>query len=159
MALKADRYEIITDVSFFMNETAERGGIAYASTAGSGSAMDQSSALVTYAVTNPSGQSPVGMLMNDMVDVDLSKYKLNEHKDEVQKGGKVCLMFEGWAVTNMIYPGITPTVKSVGYAGPSGYITTTAPTDSSGANLKCGKFLSTKDEDGYAKFYVKLPQD
>ena len=51
MALKADRHESVTDISFFMNETAERGVIVVHSTAGSGSAMDDSNALVTVPTT------------------------------------------------------------------------------------------------------------
>ena len=35
MALRPDRNEVVTDVSFFMNETAERGLIVVASSAGS----------------------------------------------------------------------------------------------------------------------------
>ena len=42
MALKPDRNEHLTDLSFFMNETGERGKIVmfYDVTAGSGAAMD-----------------------------------------------------------------------------------------------------------------------
>jgi hypothetical protein len=156
MSLKGDRNEIVTDISFFMNETATRGGIVCLSTAGSGSALDQSSALVTYAAA-VSGQVPIGMLMNDMVNVDQSKYRINVHKDEVQQGGKVCVMQKGFAVTDMITG--TPTAGQMGYLGPSGYITPTSQVvDSTGYNQKIGRFLSTKDEDGYAKFFVDLPR-
>ena len=47
MALKGNRVETISEISFFMNEVAERGGIVCMSTAGSGAALDQSAALVT----------------------------------------------------------------------------------------------------------------
>ena len=59
MALKADRHEAVTDISFFMNETAERGTVVVHSTAGSGSAMDDSNALVTIPTT-ASGTYPAG---------------------------------------------------------------------------------------------------
>ena len=55
MALKSDRHELMTDVSFFMNEVKERGFLAVLSTGGSGSAMDQSADLVTCA--SPSGKA------------------------------------------------------------------------------------------------------
>ena len=72
MALKGDRYEGMTDVSFFMNDTsAAKGGIAVLSTGGSGVALDQSKALVTYAAS-ASGNVPVGLLLNDMVNIDLT---------------------------------------------------------------------------------------
>ena len=67
MALKGDRHEFETTIDFFCNdEAAERGGIASFSTAGSGAALDQSAALVTYSATQ-SGVKPVGVLLNDMV--------------------------------------------------------------------------------------------
>jgi hypothetical protein len=157
MALKGDRVEVIQDVSFFMNETAERGGIATMSTAGSGAALDQSNALVTYAAA-PSGKVCVGMLMNDMVNIDQTRQHINWYKDEVQKGLKVRLMLEGWAVTNMIYPGATPTAGQQAYVAPSGYITNSRGIAGSTESQAVGRWLSTKDEDGYAKVYVKLPQ-
>ena len=46
MALKADRNELDVDISYFMNETAEKGQIVCISTVGSGAAMDQAGALV-----------------------------------------------------------------------------------------------------------------
>ena len=52
MALKADRNELDVDISFFMNETAEKGQIVVISTAGSGAAMDQSQSLVTVAAAS-----------------------------------------------------------------------------------------------------------
>lgn len=158
MALKGDRHEVVQDISFFMNETATRGGIASFSTAGSGAALDQSTALVTYAATI-SGTIPVGMLMNDMVNIDQTRQHINWHKDEVQKGQKVRLMLEGWAVTNMIYPGSTPTAGQTAYLAHSGYINNSEIVGASNSEeSKVGRFLSTKDEDGYAKVYVKLPQ-
>ena len=42
MALKSDRYELQTDISFFYNAgTATRGCVVVHDTAGSGAAMDQ----------------------------------------------------------------------------------------------------------------------
>ena len=40
MALKGDRYLAITEVSYFMDQVAERGGIVVLKTAGSGAALD-----------------------------------------------------------------------------------------------------------------------
>jgi hypothetical protein len=94
-----------------------------------------------------------------MVNVDLTKYHVNFQKDEVQKGGKVTVLLDGWVVTNMIYPGITPTAGQKAYVSYSGYISNAAVTDDGtiDSDLPIGRFLSTKDEDGYAKVYVKLP--
>ena len=51
MALKPDRHEVVTDISFFMNETAERGVIVVHNTAGSGAAMDDGNAVVQIPTT------------------------------------------------------------------------------------------------------------
>lgn len=152
MALKSDRYEFQTDISFFMNEVAERGGVAVLSTGGSGAAMDQSQALVTYAA-NPSGKTPIGVLLNDMVDIDLTRQHLNKYKNEIQKGSKVTMLRKGYVVTNMI-TGATPAAGDDAYVGHSGRFT---KTDINGTQSVIGVFLSSPDQDGYAKVEVNLP--
>lgn len=157
MALKNNRYELATDISFFMNEVATRGGIAVASTAGSGAALDQSAALVTYAA-NSSGQYVRGMLLNDMVNLDLTRQHLNQHKDEVQMGGKVTLGVQGWWVTNMIIG--SPAKGDIAVLCSSGNVTPISQANSftgtwnKALNPPVGKFWSTLDEDGYAKVFV-----
>ena len=165
MALKADRHEAITDISFFMNETAERGLIVVHSTAGSGSAMDDSNALVTVPTT-ASGTFPAGLLLNDMVNIDLTRQHLNQHQDEVQKGGKVTLLKEGWVVTNKLEVNSKPTVGAAAYYASSGLLSTTNPvgrddditanTIASVQDSLVGRFLSTEDADGYAKVYIDI---
>jgi len=156
MALKADRHELQTDISFFMNEVASRGGIATFSTAGSGAAMDSNKALVTY-VASPSGKIPAGLLLNDMVNIDQTRQHINWHKDEVQKGGKVTMLSIGWVVTDRVYPGVTPAVGEVAYVHHSGYISNAVVAGHSTTDLAVGRFISKKDEDGYAKVSVSLP--
>ena len=159
MALKGDRYELETTIDFFLNEVAERGGVATLSTAGSGAALDQSAALVTYNATQ-SGQVPIGILLNDMVNIDQTRQHINFHKNEVQKGGKVTLLKRGYIVTNMIDPGDTITAGQAAFVGPSGLLSNkqTGPTGPSAAGKAVGQFDSIKDEDGYAKVSVNIPQ-
>lgn len=154
MALKPYRYFVADTMDFFMDETAERGGFVVMSTVGSGEATDQGEALVTYA-TAPSGKLPVGCLMQDMVNKDLSQTHLNYFKDEVQKGGKVNIWTKGTVVTNMIYPGVTPAVNKVAYLTTSGLLTVTDT--NTHASPIVGVFLSSKDADGYAKVSFDLP--
>lgn len=149
MALRADRNELLTDVSFFMDEVAERGVVACYSTGGSGAAMDQSAALVTIKA-NPSGNTPAGMLMNDMVNKDLTQTHINYYKDEVQKGGKVRLLKSGFVVTNKAF--LSPTIGQAAYLGASGYVTPEVMP----AGTIVGRFASTKDQDGYAKVNVNI---
>ena len=156
MALKADRHELATDISFFMDEVASRGGIACISTGGSGAALDQAGAKVSY-VADASGAVPAGLLLNDMVNLDLTRQHINWHKDEVQKGGKVTLLTQGNAVTNMIYPGDTPAAGGLAYVAHSGYIAASNKDDTLGVGAVVGRFLSSKDEDGYVKVSITLP--
>ena len=159
MALKNNRYEFATDISYFMNEVASRGGIASISTVGSGAALDQSAALVTYAA-NSSGATPRGLLLNDMVNLDLTRQHLNQHRDEVQLGGKVTLGVKGWWITNSIIG--TPAAGDLAVLSSSGNIAPLTQANSvTGAwnkalNPLIGKFWGKLDEDGYAKVFVDL---
>jgi hypothetical protein len=159
MALKTDRSTLQTDISFFMNEAATRGGVVALSTGGSGAAMDQGAALVTYAATG-SGKGPVGLLINDMVSIDLTRQHLNQHKDEVQKGGKVTLLQKGYVVTNNL-EGTSPAAGNLAYLAHSGNLSTSYiiadSSDHTGSAKVVGRFLSGVDQDGYAKVYIDLP--
>lgn len=152
MALKPDRIELLTDVSFFMNSTAERGGVVsvVTATSGVGVSMDDANAVVAYAAV-ASGAKLVGLLLNDVVDLDLTRQHINWHKDETQVGGKVTVLRQGQVTTNMLVAGTTPSAGADAYVGASGLIGT-----SSANAVKVGQFLSAKDSDGYAKVSVNL---
>lgn len=154
MALKADRYELQTDISFFMNTAGNRGGVVSMSTGGTGAAMDQSGALAAYA-TDPSGKMPLGILLNDVVDIDLTRQHLNEHKDEVIKGGKITILRKGYVVTNMIKTGVTPTAGDPVHVAANGELD---KEDGIGGCEPIGNFLSAKDADGYCKVEINLPR-
>ncbi len=155
MALKADRYEESTDISFFYNEdVATRGGAVVLDAAvASGAAMDQGGNKVKYGTAGV----PVGILLNDVVNKDLTRTHLNQYKDEVQKGGKVTVLTRGWVVTNMIETSIDPAAGDIAYvsASEAGDLTNVAP--GSSGSLAVGRWMSQKDADGYAKLYVNLP--
>jgi hypothetical protein len=149
MALKPDRIELLTDVSFFMNSTATRGGVASVVTGGVGVSMDDATAVVAYAAV-ASGAKPVGVLLNDVVDLDLTRQHINWHKDEVQVGGKVTLLRQGQVTTNLVAG--SPAAGADAYVANNGVISTT---QASGA-VKVGQFLSAVDSNGYAKVSVNL---
>jgi hypothetical protein len=150
MALKGDRHELDTEVTYFVNETASRGAVISISTQGSGSAMDSSSALATVAA-EASGALPLGILLNDVVNIDQTRQHLNWHQDEVQQGGKVTILTKGFVVTDQISG--TPTAGQTAYVADSGQIAGTQD----GTAVAIGRFLSTKDADGYAKVSINLP--
>jgi hypothetical protein len=148
MALKPDRIEAYTDISFFMNETGERGGIVVHVSGGSGVSMDDANAVVEYAA-NQSGTKPAGLLLNDVVNLDLTRQHINWHKDEVQIGSKVTLLRQGQVTTNVVSG--TPTIGSDAYYGVNGVLTPTSTN-----STKVGRFLSTLDADGYVKVDINI---
>ncbi len=148
MALKPDRIEAYTDISFFMNMVGDRGGIVVHATGGSGVAMDDANAVVAYAA-DQSGTRPAGLLLNDVVNLDLTRQHINWHKDEVQIGSKVTILRQGQVTTNMVTG--SPTVGAVAYYGASGILTTTSTN-----SVQVGRFLSLKDSDGYIKVDINI---
>ena len=161
MALKADRYEESTDISYFYNAAeATRGGVVCLADNGlaSGAALDQGENLVSYleaAATN----IPIGILLNDVVDKDLTRQHINQHKDEVQLGGKVTVLTRGWVMTDKITG--TAIAGSGAYADSTtaGNISSHMPlgTAQASGNLCIGRWGSRMDDDLYAKLYVNLP--
>jgi hypothetical protein len=153
MALRPDRDEHLTDLSFFMNEVSERGVVVCYTSQGSGAAMDDSTAVVALPAnaSEAAAKHPAGLLLNDVVNLDLTKQHINFDKDEVQKGNKVLLLRRGFVVTNMISG--TPVFGEQAYMATDGNIVTSS--QYSGGTV-VGRFLSTKDADGYAKVDINI---
>ncbi len=156
MALKADRNELDVDISYFYNAgTAERGGIVSIASAGSGAAMDQAGAKVEYK-QGAASVIPVGVLLNDVVNLDLTRQHINWHKDEVQKGGKVAILKKGYVVTNMV-EGTPNTAGEPACIDDGGATGKFEPCDGSSTDVRVGRFMSLADEDGYYKVEINLP--
>jgi len=151
MALKPDRIESHTDISFFMSAIAERGGVVVAATGNTnvGASMDDAGALVEYA-TSATGRTPMGVLLNDVVDYDLTKQHVNWYKDEVQVGGKVTLLRQGQVTTDAIVSSVNP------YAGDPAHLAANGELTTNTADAKVGTFLSRKDADGFAKVDINI---
>jgi len=167
MSLKGDRLELETDVTFFGNSVMTRGGIVSFAGFGSGAANDQSAAYIQYAAT-ASGNYPLGILLNDMVNLDLTRQHINWYRDEVQQGGKLTIGKKGYWITNNLTQG--PAAIAYGDIAclhnsgnivnyPGSYELAPYGTNSwnRAANPKIGRFLSVQDEDGYAKVEVQFP--
>ena len=118
--------------------------------------MDQGANLCAYT-TAASTDIPVGILLNDVVNKDLTRTHLNEHKDEVQKGGKVTIMTRGTVLTSNITG--TPAPGKLAYAdsASAGNITVEPVAPANSGTLCVGRWASYKDSDGYAKLNVNLP--
>jgi hypothetical protein len=159
MALKADRYEESTDISYFyVAGTADRGGVVCLDLlSASGAAMDQGDNTVVETAAAAT-DVPVGILLNDVVNKDLTRTHLNQYKDEVQQGGKVTVLTRGWVVTNRISTPGSVAAGQLAYASETaGEISPTAGDAQASGNLAIGRFMSAPDADGYAKVYVNLP--
>lgn len=176
MALKPDRmYQPMEDISRFWptgvvteaNVTA--GGVVCSVTSGSGIALDSQGTggvdaghsgntnTVSY-VTNPSGAIPVGLLTQDIRNDQTSEPRRRNFAANVAYvGGKVHLITKGWVVTNKITG--TPTAGQAAYLHQSGYVSHLAIADQAaigGLVRVVGRFLSNKDQDGYAKVFIDL---
>jgi len=151
MSLRPDRFEDATDISFFMNVVATRGLIVVHDGNGSGVSMDDSAAIVAVPTGQaPSATKPAGLLLNDVVNIDQTRQHLNWHQDEVQLGGKVCLLRRGWVVTDSISG--TPLAGDTAYYTNAGLLVPTDP----GSGPKVGRFLSKKDADGFCKVEINI---
>jgi len=158
MSLKADRHEADTDISYFYNVgTATRGGVVVLDAVNaSGASMDQAGNKVKYAVAVVT-DVPVGILLNDVVNKDLTRTHLNQYKDEVQKGGKVTVMTKGYILTNNVTGSPAPGSRAYACDTTAGNIAGTAPNALGSGQLIIGRFMTNKDSDGYAKVAINLP--
>jgi hypothetical protein len=163
MALKPDRNynpaDLVTYYSMF--ETGQRGGVVFQSTGfyPQGAGLDDGQQRCYYVNANTSGFKPVGLLCNDVVNLDLSRTHINFHKDETQVGQPVTVAKQGEFVTNYFgvgqASGASLTLPATVYAGPSGFLYTTAGYASSGWPA-VGKVLSYVDSQGYARVRIDL---
>jgi hypothetical protein len=154
MALKPQiditRYE----VSFYATGVMTKGGILCATaTPGSGAAYDSSNMIVEYAAS-PSGRNPIGVLLYDVVNQDVTDQPLNRHKHLALVNTKVPIGTQGSVVTNNIFSGATASIGAgaTAYAGPSGQFTNTSVWPYYGTAV--GKFMSRVDQDGYCRVAI-----
>jgi hypothetical protein len=154
MALKPDRkYTDGTNIMYFMNATGNRGGIVIHTGTGSGAAMDDSSSTVAYPTGQaPSGTKPAGLLLCDVVNLDLTRQHRNWHQDQVQLGGKVTCLRQGDVTTNVVATGLTINAGDVAYYNTTGSLTNV----DAGSAPSVGRFLSKLDADGYARVEISL---
>jgi len=157
MALKMDRQIDAVEVGYYVNAVTERGLFLCASTNGSGVALDNPSN-VAAVVNSQSGAQPLGCLLNDFVNLDLTRVPINWMKDQAQVGNKATILTKGWIVTNMITTGSLPAAGNDAVLDASGLVKPFArgKDTNSALNPRVGTFRSGLDESGYARIYVDL---
>lgn len=157
MALKPDRNILETDISLVCNNVHSKGAVLVYGTAASGVGIETPG--VASLVSNPSGYKVAGLSLANFVDIDQTRYHRNFHKDEQVIGEKAPLLRKGYVVTDMIVasPG-TINAGANAYLSTDGKLTATvSATGGEVATPKVGTFASKKDENGYAKVYIELP--
>jgi hypothetical protein len=155
MALKMDRLIDATEIGYFLNEVAERGVVVSTSTAGSGINLDNTASVATVAAATGATTRPLGILLNDFVNVDQTRIGVNWFKDQSQIGNKCTILTKGWVVTDKVVG--TPQAGDLAVLAASGFIGAVAVgTASTAASPIIGHFRSRKSEDGFARVYVDL---
>lgn len=152
MALKPDRIELGNGsrIKYFMNAVAERGiVVVFGSTSGEGMDDPDSVVAIPTAHTAASGTA-AGVLMNDVVNLDLTRQHINWHQDEVQVGNKVDVLRQGFIRTNMLKSGDTPTAGDAAHFAVNGEFTTTTTSD------QVGVFVSQADAEGYVEIEINM---
>jgi hypothetical protein len=153
MALKGDRHIVYDDIRYFCNDVTERGVILVHSGSGaSGRSMDDTLNVAYLPGTGSvSGLKAVGLLLNDFVDIDESRYQLNKNKLEERVGGKAWLLKKGWVYTDQLKSGDTPSNGVAAYVAPSGEVSTTATNAD-----RVGTFKGRKHTDGFVLLEVDI---
>jgi len=152
MSLKPDRELTKWEMGYKAGSVAAaKGGLVSASTPSSGNGLD-GVGVATYAA-NPSGAFVLGVALDEVVDYG-DKLIRNPYAETVNINGALSIGKEGWVVTDMIYPGQSPTAGQTAYLGHSGYFSNA---QSPAQAPKVGRFETSKDEDGYAKVSLNIP--
>lgn len=151
-----DRHILMTDVSLVCNDVVTKGTVLGYGTAGSGTAQNDNAGVAKF-YANQSGQIPVGPTLANFVNIDQTRQHRNFHNNEQVIGEKAPILRQGWLITNGVLG--TPAVGNTAYWTTSGNV---QPTMDANGGLKCtprvGEFMSTLDENGYAKVSFLLPQ-
>jgi hypothetical protein len=153
--IKGERVIIEDDITLSCDSVTLRGvGLVY-NKQGSGVALGDRAGSVLLAA-NPSGQRVAGILLNDVVNIDETRYHRNFHKDETMVNAPCRLLKKGRLTLDNIIG--NPMPGDTAYLDSSGNFTPTPhPTGGLVARPKVGAFASRKDESGFAAIDFNLP--
>lgn len=155
MALKGDRQVDSVTIDYFFNGTAEAGVTVCKATAGSGIAMDAVEN-VAYVASSASGQVPLGVLLQEVVNIDLSRQHINWHKDQAASGDKVTILTKGWVVTDQVEQANAGSGAELSANGKLRSSPQRKSVEQEHVNPTVGRFRSNKDQFGFAKVYIDL---
>lgn len=158
MALKALRkYDEGTDIAHVVRALPsgvtylERGCVMIIDTNYTGTGKVGDGNNVVAVPTGTSG-SPVGVLLNDVEDIDLSTQPhLNRfYKDVVPLCSPVTLLTHGYVYTDKLVTGNTPAAGGAAHFNTDGKFTTTT------TSTRVGTFRGAKDADGFVGVDVNI---
>ena len=92
------------------------------------------------------GGHPIGLLLNDVVEIDLTRCHLRSYDDQSLVGGKVRVMVQGTAIVGPCEG--TPEIGDPIYYNEEGYMTTEP------CSQRVGTCLSRTCEDGFLKVEI-----
>lgn len=155
MAIRPDRLILEDDSYHTLAATTEKGvGVCY-NAAGSGTALGDRQGTLQVAAS-PSGLVFAGILLQDFVNVDETRFHINWNREEQQSGDNAQVMTKGWVVTNKVTG--APSEGSRAYLTVNGTFTpTVSATGGVAATPVAGEFGSSVDESGYVKIKINLP--
>jgi hypothetical protein len=146
MALGPNRQVFQTRIRYAMNEVAQRGGIVHAST---------TAGEVSYVAVSPTGGAlPLGILLDDVEDLNFDRHPEYLQRNVVDVGSVVGIANEGEFQTNMITG--TPSQGQPAYLHANGNVSPTQLSDGITSAPRVGTFLTGLDANGYAVVYVEL---
>lgn len=155
MSLRPDRIVLETDISHSLSDVTNKGvGLVYQNT-GSGVALGTYQGTLHLA-SNPSGLRFAGILLQDFVNVDETRFHINWNREQQQIGDNADVAVKGWLVTDQVVG--APVEGSKAYLTANGQFTpTVSATGGLAATPLAGEFGSEIDESGFAKIKINLP--
>lgn len=130
ISIEVDKYVESQDISFFCTDKVPKGTVMVLDT-------NNENDYLLCKRPDSTKSIPVGVLLNDVVDLDLTRRHINHHKDEVQAGGKVTLLKKGWVALSGVQG--EPEVGKTAYFTEDGRVT------SEPVSQPIGRFLKYKN--------------
>jgi len=151
MAIKVEGGKLRDDsIRYTLAVACEPGVVlAYTGSGGSG-VLEHDANQVVIPATNTSGVIPAGMLATNVLDLDLSRFSVNEQRNEVNVGSPVTLIKKGEVYTNRVIG--SPILGQKAYLGSGGYLTSGVAT----GVAPVGTFGGQKDSNGYIFVYLNI---
>jgi hypothetical protein len=162
MGLKGDREVLQTNIRYKIEgaKDAERGIILVASATdgtaavpNTGNTVVGSSGLGQETITSNRAR-PVGLLLDDVEDLDYTTRPQIFVRNVVPRGSEVGLLTKGRVKVNLLDDGVSPAQGQIAYLAPSGYLSNAEHI--AGSGIRVGYWESGLDADGYAHLYVNI---